>query len=97
MPGRGRAYPPEFRANAVELYRSSDVSIRQLAMELGIAIETLRNWVKQDAIDGGTAEGLTTDEREELRELRRKVKRLTMEREILKKATAFFAGENGIR
>lgn len=98
MPGRGRGYPPEFRENAVMLYRTTDTSIRELASELGIAGETLRKWIKQDAIDGGTAEGLTTEEREELRQLRRDNRRLTMERDILKKAAAFFAQEeNKIR
>ena len=93
MPERGRGYPPEFRANAVQLYRNSDVSIRELAAELGIAGETLRKWIKQDAIDSGKAQGLTIEEREELRRLRRENRRLTMEREILKKAAAFFARE----
>jgi transposase-like protein len=97
MPEKGRAYPPEFRGNAVQLYRTSDISIRELASDLGIAGETLRKWIKQVAIDSGRAEVLTAEEREELGELRRKVERLTMEREILKKAAAFFANENGIR
>lgn len=98
MPGRGRSYPPEFRDNAVQLFKSSDVSIRQLAGELGVSVETLRKWIKQDAIDGGTADGLTTSERDQLRELKRENRRLRMERDILKKAAAFFAQEeNKIR
>ena len=97
MPGRGRPYPPEFKAEAVELYRSSDKSIRDIARDLGISAESLRRWVNQHDVDAGKREGLTTEERDELRELRRQVKRLKMEREILKKAAAFFANENGIR
>ena len=61
--------------------------------ELGFTPETLRNWVKQDEIDAGKREGLTTEEREELRRLRREVKVLRQEKEILRKATAFFARE----
>jgi len=95
---RGRGpYPPEFRREAVELYRASGESLKQVAGDLGIAIESLRSWVKQAEIDVGKREGLTTDEREELRELRREVARLRKEREILKRATAFFARETEIR
>lgn len=96
MPGR-RGYPPEFKAEAVELYRSSDKSIRDIANDLGIAPESLRRWVAQHEIDTGKRNGLTTDERTELRQLRRENRRLKMERDILKKATAFFANENGVR
>ena len=97
MPRGGRAYPPEFRTEAVELYRTSGRSIRDVSSSLGIAGETLRKWIKQEEIDKGSADGLTTEEREELRSLRRQVKRLTMEREILKKAAAFFAKESDNR
>jgi len=96
MPGR-RGYPPEFKAEAVELYRTSGKSIRDIANELGIAPESLRRWVAQHEIDTGKRNGLTTDERAELRQLRRENRRLKLERDILKKATAFFANENGIR
>lgn len=97
MPGATPRYPPEFKAEAVRLYRSSDRSIPKTARELGISPETLRNWVKQQEIDAGKREGLTTEEREELRKLRKEVKILRQEKEILRKATAFFAREDGIR
>ena len=92
-----RPYPPEFRRRAVELYRSSDKGLKQIAEELGIAVESLRSWNKRFEVDVGEREGLSSDEREELRELRKKVKRLEQEREILKRAAAFFARETESR
>jgi transposase len=93
MPQR-RLYPPEFRAEAVRLYRSSGKSVKQVSADLGISHETLRGWLKQTDLDAGVrSDGLTTDEREELRKLRRENRVLKEEREILKKAAAFFAQE----
>lgn len=95
MPRTRPPYPPEFRREAIRLVRASDEErpIPKVARELGVTAETLRNWVKQDEIDAGEREGLTTEEREELRRLRREVKVLRQEKEILRKATAFFARE----
>jgi transposase-like protein len=64
-----------------------------VARDLGVSVETLRAWVKQDDIDGGRREGLTTEERAELVQLRRENRLLKMEREVLKKAAVFFAKE----
>jgi transposase len=92
MPAR-RKFPPGFRRDAVALARSSGRPVRQIARELGMSPETLRNWVKQDRIDQGELEGLSTAEREELRRLRREVTELRLERDLLVKAAAFFAKE----
>ena len=88
-----RGYPAEFRFDAVELVRSSGKSMKQVARDLDVSYEALRQWVRQAQVDNGEREGLTTEEREELRQLRRENRTLKMEREILKKAAAFFAKE----
>jgi transposase len=92
-----RPYPPEFKREAVELYRRSGKSLVVIAGELGIAHESLRQWNRQHAVDAGEQEGLTSAEREELRELRRKLLRVEQERDLLKRAAAFFARETEIR
>ena len=90
-------YSEEFRRRAVELVRRGDRSIPQLARELGVAQQSLRNWAQQLDVDEGKAPGLSGDEREELRRLRRENRRLTQEREILKAAAAFLARETDRR
>ena len=90
-------YPDEFRREAMALLRAGR-SPRELAEALGVSEQTLRNWRRQDRVDRHQRDdGLTTDEREELRRLRRENARLKQEREILKRATAFFARETEIR
>jgi transposase len=91
-------YPPEFGAEAVRLVRTSGRLIREVASDLGISEQALRNWVRQGDLDGGLrSDGLTSSEQEELRQLRRRVRVLEQEREILKKAAAFFARESDQR
>jgi transposase-like protein len=89
------AKPPEFRRRAVALARAGDRSIAKIAADLGIAESCLRRWLKQDDLDTGRrSDGLTSDERKELAELRRRNRTLEMEVEILKRASAYFAREN---
>jgi len=98
MPGSRSPYPREFREEAVRLARDSGKSIAQIARDLGVSYESLRKWIKQADLDvGRRTDGLTTEEREELRRLRRENRVLREEREILKKAAAFFAKETGSR
>ena len=89
-----RKFSDEFKRDAVEIVRSSDRSIAQVARELGIYDSTLGNWVKQDEIDRGVRDGVSTSDREEISELRRENARLRMERELLKRAVAFWVRES---
>jgi transposase len=95
--GRPSKYSPEFKRDAVALVHSTGRPINQVARELGLTHETLRNWVKRDRIDRGQGEPgeLTTSQLEELRQLRRRVVELEAEREILRRAAAYFAKEMG--
>jgi len=88
-------FPPEFRREAVELMRVTDKSLPQLSKDLGVSQQTLRNWRRQAQVDQqGERDGLTRVEREEIRELRKRLRTAEMEREVLRKAAAFFARES---
>jgi len=99
MGKRGRLYSPEFKAEAIQLVQASEerYPVAKIARDLDVSIETLRKWVNQAQIDAGERGGLTTEQTEELRRLRKEVKVLKEEREILKKAAAFFAREEDLR
>jgi transposase len=89
-----RPYPKEFREGALALVAQGERPVAQIASELGIAESCLRRWIKQAELDRGQRDdGLTSSEREELRRLRRENARLKQEKEILRKAAAFFARE----
>ena len=90
-----RTFTAEFRAEAIKLARESGKTIKDQAKELGLSESALRKWVNQAEIDGGhgLVGALTTAEREELSKLRREIRSLRMERELLVKWAAFFAKE----
>jgi transposase-like protein len=92
-----RAFTREFKAETVRLVVEGGRSIPEVARDLELTESALRAWVRQAEVDAGRGKpgALTTEEREELGRLRREVKTLRLEREILKKAAAFFAKENG--
>ena len=92
-----RSFTPEFKAEAVRVVQQSGKSVAMVARELDLTETALRRWVDRAEVDAGRGlEGaLTTDERAELAQLRRENRTLRMERDILKKATAFFAKEQG--
>jgi transposase len=93
--GRPSKYSAEFRRDAVALVRDGNVPVKTAARDLGLHPETLRGWVKQDRVDRGegSAGEITSAEKAELQALRKRVLVLEQEREILKKATAFFVKE----
>jgi transposase len=95
MPRTRPPYPQKFREQIIELARNGRTPA-DLAEEFEPTATTIRNWIKQaDPGEGKSAEGLTTDERKELRELRKKLREMKQERDILAKATAWFAREKG--
>jgi transposase len=88
-----RSFPDEYKAQVVELCRSGDRSVGAVARDLDLSETAVRRWLAQADIDAGRREGLTTAEREELARLRKENRILREERDILKRAAAFFAKE----
>jgi transposase len=97
MPRTRPPYAEEFRREAAALIRSGQRSLPEASKSLGVSQQTLRNWLKREDVDAGRVEGVSSEEREELRRLRRENRVLREEREILKKAAAFFAKEHETR
>jgi transposase len=97
MPMSRPPYPEEFRREAVQMVRSGR-KLSDVAASLGVTEQSLRTWVKQDQLNRRERDdGLRSEEHEELRELRQQVKRLEQERDLLKRAAAFFARETETR
>jgi transposase len=88
-----RQFTAEFKRDAVELVRTTGRPIAEIARELGIYDSTLGNWVRQDRINRGGPDGLSTDDRARLRELERENTKLRMERDLLKRTVAFWVKE----
>lgn len=88
---RGKAFPPEFRSEAVRIYKMTGWSLRETAAEIGVSVNAQGRWVRQAEIDEGKTNGLTSDERQELRVLRKENRLLKEEKEILRMAALFFA------
>jgi len=94
---RRRRFTDEFKRDAVELVRTTGRPIAKIAQELGIYDSTLGNWVKQERIERGEAEGLTRVDHGRLRELEAENARLRMERDLLKRSVAFWVQETSTR
>ena len=88
MPKR---FPPEFKADVVRVARRGDLSIAEVAADFDISVESVKRWKRQADIDEGLKDGLTSAEQAEAVQLRRRVRRLEMENEILRRAAAYFA------
>ena len=88
-----RSFTPQFKAEVVELCRAGDRSIGQVARDLGLTETSVRKWIAQADIDLGVRDGLTSAERDEIARLRKDVRMLREDRDILRRATAFFAKE----
>jgi transposase len=92
MAKRPRSYPAEFRLNIIELARHGR-RVEELASEFKVGTQTIRNWLKQADVDAGRRDGLTSADRDEVAKLRKRVRQLEIERDILSKAAAWFARE----
>ena len=92
-PRQRRSFTPEFKAEVIALVRRGERSLPAICRELDLSETAVRRWVGQAAVDAGERDGLTTEEREELRRLRREMRVLREERDILKRAATFFAME----
>lgn len=90
---RGR-YPKEFRRDVAALVLDQHRTVADVAREMELVEQTVGNWVRQERVDRGERDGLTTEEREELTKLRRENRQLRIERDLLKKATAFWVKES---
>ncbi len=88
-----RSFSDEYKAEVVELCRTSGRSISEVSHDLGLTVSAVRRWVAQADVDGRRRPGMTSDEHEELVQLRKENRVLREERDILKRATAFFAKE----
>jgi transposase len=86
-----KKFPAEFKRDVVAVARRGDLSVAEVAVDFGVAEETVRRWMRQADVDDGIRDGLTAAEQAEMVQLRRDKRRLEMENEILRRAAAYFA------
>ncbi len=86
-----KKFPAEFKRDVVTVARRGDLSVAEVAVDFGVSKESVRRWMRQADIDDGIKDGLTSAEQAEVVQLRRSVRRLEMENEILRRAAAYFA------
>lgn len=86
-----KKFPPEFKRDVVRVARRGDLTIPEVAADFDVAVESVRRWMRQADIDDGVKDGQTTAEQTDLVRLRREVRRLESENEILRRAAAYFA------
>ena len=89
-----KKYPPEFKRDVVTVARRGDLSVAEVAVDFGVAEESVRRWMKQADVDDGIKDGRTSSEQAEVVQLRRRMRRLEMENEILRRAAAYFAASS---
>lgn len=89
-----KKYPPEFKRDVVTVARRGDLSVAEVAVDFGVAEESVRRWMKQADVDDGIKDGQTSAEQAEVVQLRRRMRRLEMENEILRRAAAYFAASS---
>ena len=86
-----KKFPPEFKRDVANVARRGDLTIAEVAADFGVSVESVNRWKRQADIDDGIKDGLTSAEQAEIVRLRRENRRLEMEVEILRRATAYFA------
>lgn len=89
-----KKYPPEFKRDVVTVARRGDLSVVEVAIDFGVAEESVRRWMRQADVDDGIKDGQTSAEQAEIVQLRREKRRLEMENEILRRAAAYFAASS---
>jgi transposase len=91
MDAMPKKFPPEFKRDVAKVARRGDLTLKEVAADFDISLESVRRWKRQAEIDDGVKDGLTTAEQNELVQLRRDKRRLEQENEVLRRATAYFA------
>jgi len=87
----GKRYPNQFRADVVAVARQGDLSLKQVATDFGVSQASVTNWIRQAEIDEGRVDGVTSEQAQEMRALKKRNRVLEQEVEILRRATAYFA------